>query len=487
MTAGTGSAAQVLRRASGLRRRVVRRSADYIAIRQGVAALLALGITDILLPLSGRLRGFLLLWTLANSLLTRRRNAANDAPNFSAVARFVEADRPELDNALIHAAQFAALLEEDPQRPSAFLMRREVERADRKASGLPHAEIVPTMPLRRERRKTQIALALTLLSLLLFPRAWRFETPRLLAFWQDNPPFTLTDFTVLPGNAQVPAGSGLTVTVGLSGVLPASLELVSARNGAEPQTTPMLKRDDRTFSARMENLSAATWYYVRGGTGRSSRYILQVKPAPDKKLKPQKNTKQTDRAAQNAAQNSASAPKVDTANELRELANQQAKLAQDAKQNAKRNPKTGDPQTEALRKRQGELAKKAERLAQKLKSAPGNGEVKSKLEQARQAMNLAAKGSVSKNAQEAAKNLKQASEGGAGGQAGRSAAGTRRADGKKPTDGRASPLSPDRSGTPGQKPVPSGPPSLGKNGDASRYPVEYRRLVQDYFQSVAGK
>ena len=480
----SSGAAQVLHRASGLRRYAVRRSADYIAVQQAVTALLILGIADILLPLSGELRGLLLLWSAANVVLMRRNNAANDAANLAAVARYVESGLPELDNALIHSAQFAALLEENPNHAAAPLMQREMERADRETSGLPDAALVPSAPLRRERRRAQIALALALLSMPLFPRAWRFEIPRLLAFWRDNPSFTLTDFAVLPGSAQVPAGGGLTVMARLSGALPASLELVSAQTGAAaPQSAPMLKLDARTFSARMENISAPTWYYVRGETGRSSRFLLQIKPANNKKTNAPTNSAEK----HNAAQSPDSPPDAqsDAQKDLRELANAQAKLAQDAKQNAGRNPKTGDPQTEALRKKQAELAQKAKALAQKMKSAPGNADAKSKLEQAQQAMNRAATGSVSKNATAAAEKLKQAAEAGVGGEAGqtaaKSAAGTRRADNKKPTDERANPRSHDRSGTPGQVPPPSAPLPVGKNGDASRYPSEYRKLVQDYF------
>ena len=245
----------------------------------------------------------------------------------------------------------------------------------------------------------------------------------------------------------------------------------------------MLKLDERTFSARMENIAAPTWYYVRGETGRSARFLLQIRPMPDKKPDAQKNNA----AKQNAPQSPDSPPaaKPGIKKELQDLANRQAKLAQDAKQNAKRSPKPGDPQTEALRRQQAELAKKAEQIAQKLKNTPGNADAESKLEQARQAMNRAATGSVSKNAAAAAEKLKQAAEAGANGEAGQtaaqSAAGTRRAAGKKPTDEPASPRSHDRSGTPGQVPKPSAPLPVGKNGDASRYPPEYRKLVQDYF------
>ena len=283
MTAGAGVAAQILDRASGLRSGAIRRIADYIAIRQCAAALMALGVADALLPLSGRLRGLLLLWALATIALRWRSRVAGAAQNPFAVARFVESNRPELDNALIHAAQFSALLEANPDYTAAPLMRRELERAEQEAFRISHAEIVPMAPLRRERRRAQTALALALLSVFVFPRLWRFEMPRLLTFWRDNPPFTLTDFMVVPGSLRVPAGSGLTVTVRLDGPRPDALELVSAQDGEAPQSAPMLKLDDRTFSARMDNLSADAWYYVRGETGRSPRYLLQIAPAGAKR------------------------------------------------------------------------------------------------------------------------------------------------------------------------------------------------------------
>ncbi len=485
MIAGAGAAARVLHRASDLRQTSARRIADYLAVRHGVTAFLSLGIADILFPLSGRLRGLLLLWSLATVLLRRRESQKTPAPDFAAVARLVETGKPELDNALIHAVQFSALIDAAPESPAVPLMRRELERAERDAAALSATEMISLAPLRRERRRAQIALALTLLSMLILPRAWWFEIPRLLAFWQDRPPFTLTDFAVVPGSRQIPAGGGLTVTARLSGPLPDALELVSAQDGEAAQSAPMLKLDAQTFSARMENLTADTWYYVRGETGRSPRYHLMIAPAQAKKANTD-NLNNNEKSAVQAGDNAQAVAENNAKQELRDLADTQAKLAADAKQNAQRNPKPNDPQTAKLRQRQREIAQKANALSQKLKDAPEYARAKSKLMQARQAMNRVATGSVSKNSAAAAEKLKQAAQenGGAGnGQA----AGTRR-DGKaRPTDERALPQFRDRSGQMPYAPPSAGLPLTGKNGGDARYPPEYRKLVQDYFQSVAGK
>ena len=116
-------------------------------------------------------------------------------------------------------------------QPGAIFRHREIERAARLAAQLPLREVVDRAPLRHARRALLAASLFALATVALFPRAWRFELPRFLAFWTDALPFTLTDFTVTPRGVRLFSGDGLTITVRVGGLRPHRLELITEQAG----------------------------------------------------------------------------------------------------------------------------------------------------------------------------------------------------------------------------------------------------------------
>jgi hypothetical protein len=141
-------------------------------------------------------------------------------------------------------------------------------------------ETVEQAPLQKG-RKTLLAVGIFIVcTALLFPRAYRFEVPRLFLFWADYPPFTLTDFLVTPAGAKVRFGNSLPVTVQFSGAIPRQVELVSGRHGETPQAAPMTLSNNGAYTGQLTDLTADTWYYISANTGRSARYTATIDRAP---------------------------------------------------------------------------------------------------------------------------------------------------------------------------------------------------------------
>lgn len=255
----------------------------YALAWRALALLLAAGVLDMLWPWPAALRGLSVLallgitaWKLADSW----RQAQPDALRAEQVAREIEAQRPELDNALIHAIQFGPTLAQAADARTADLMRREIARGEQEAAHLPLAQVIARMPLLRERRALLLLAGFLLLSLLLFPRAYRFEVPRFFAFWGDFPPFTLTDFEVSPTQARVRSGEGLSLTVRVGGLRPHRLELRSGSAGEAGQSTPLIATDNGLYTAQLEHLTRDTWYAVVADTGRTAHYWARVDLTP---------------------------------------------------------------------------------------------------------------------------------------------------------------------------------------------------------------
>lgn len=256
--------------------------------RQALLILLLVGGLDIVWPWAAPLRTLFLIAWLAGIVVVgvrayrrygvRSMDPARPEVWSAQTAREIERQRPDLDNALIHAVQFGNALEvADPT--AAALMRRELARAEQQAATLQTDAFVERAPFVRERRLLLFVLGFYLLIAVISPRAYRFELPRLFAPWSDAPPFSLTDFEVTPANAQVHSGDELLVTVKVSGLMPHRLELM-AGTGATGQPLLLSESEPGVYTARMESLTHDTWYYAGADTGRSRRYTVQVSQEP---------------------------------------------------------------------------------------------------------------------------------------------------------------------------------------------------------------
>jgi hypothetical protein len=289
MTDSRTAATETLDAARRLQARVHRRANACRVAWKVLALLLFAGTLDLLWPWPALLRAGCMLgvggWALWKSLrfppvLPGDEGGTEPAAPEAALARAIERRRPELDNALIHAVQFGPTVALPSDHPVAIFRHRELVRAARLAVQLPLQEVVDRAPLQNTRR-TLLAVTLgTLLTIALFPRAWRFELPRFFAFWTDALPFTLTDFTVTPRGVRLFPGDGLAITVHVGGLLPHRLELITEQAGQPDQTLPLTAADTDVYEARLEGLTRDTWYYVAADTGRSARYLAQIAPRP---------------------------------------------------------------------------------------------------------------------------------------------------------------------------------------------------------------
>ncbi|HZT41439.1 MAG TPA: hypothetical protein VFA07_04590 [Chthonomonadaceae bacterium] len=280
MTVGT---AQTLRLARQWRARTRRTALTFGVAWRALAVLLAAGTLDLLWPWPAVLRALVFLGVLFLAAAGWWRDWQAERrrpPRPEQVAREIEARRPEVDNALIHALQFREALTRDPAQPGAPLIRQEIARAEQAAARLPLRDVVERELLRREGLPLAIVAGCLLVTLLLFPRAYRFEVPRFALFWTDAPPFTLTDFDVSPPSARVREGESLAVTVHVGGLLPHRLELVAGMAGVPQQSVPLTETDLNTYTASLDGLQRDTWYYVAADTGRSARCWVHVDTAP---------------------------------------------------------------------------------------------------------------------------------------------------------------------------------------------------------------
>ncbi|MCW3095855.1 MAG: smc 7 [Chthonomonadaceae bacterium] len=280
MVGAVATAAKTLETARRLQTRA-RLTAQAFAVvwRAGLALIVAFA-ADMVWPWPMLLRVlFLVVWIggIGFGLLRSWRHERQSIPREEQVAREIEALHPDLDNALIHAVQFGSRVE--PAGPQAELIRRELARAELEASHLPPRTGATRVPVQRQRLFAILVLSFLLLTALITPRIYRFELPRFFAPWLDTPPFTLTDFSVLPAGAVVRSGESLVVSVRVGGWMPRRLELMTG-SGKTMQPMALTATGEGTYVAQLDRLTQDTAYFVSADTGRSPRYLVHVNTAP---------------------------------------------------------------------------------------------------------------------------------------------------------------------------------------------------------------
>jgi hypothetical protein len=238
---------------------------------------------DVVVPLPSFIRGAALLAVLATACFATFRSVrrrGSTTTQLAQAARLIETLHPELDSALINALQFDSAVVGSTDSAEAALMRREIARAEDAAHAIAPESIVDPAPAVRSRNRFAIYAVFVLLSTLFLGRVWRFEAPRFLLFWQDHPPFTLTDFTITPGDAHVRMGGSLPINVRVGGLAPESLALV-VESGTGERTLPLLAAEDGTYSQSLEGLTENAIYFIRANTGRTRRFAIRVERAPE--------------------------------------------------------------------------------------------------------------------------------------------------------------------------------------------------------------
>ncbi|MCS6777976.1 MAG: hypothetical protein RMJ43_06970 [Chloroherpetonaceae bacterium] len=280
------SVARILWRAHRTHRRIHATIHLCRTFNRAGATLFLSGMLDLLWPWPAPARGlFLLAWLGYQGIQLRRlflhpedRIGVTENTRAARTARAIEKALPELDNALIHAVQFGTQLPEEPLQRA--LARQELTRAESQASTVVPEQVIPRDALLRTLGVTAGIFALFALTAWVFPRAYRFELPRFLAFWQDHPPFTLTDFRVHPGDTRVRAGDTVPITVVVRGLQPERLEIVVEPSGEPASAILLTPESDETHTAYLEAVHSNLSYYVQADTGRSQRFRVRVDTPP---------------------------------------------------------------------------------------------------------------------------------------------------------------------------------------------------------------
>lgn len=160
------------------------------------------------------------------------------------------------------------------------LARCEVERAESLARSLPARAGADSRTLARRVRQAGIAAIVATFTCLLFPRAARFEAPRLLGFWTDPPPYSRTDFDVRPGSVRAAVGGDVRICVTVSGDVPRSVWLRVREPGQAESVAPMAPTDPNTYEQSLRVPRGDVEYCAASETGRSRWFRISALGLP---------------------------------------------------------------------------------------------------------------------------------------------------------------------------------------------------------------
>ena len=275
----------LLQKAAGHLHRTTQRERWFNLGWQWLALVAGLFVIDLLFALPVWARWVALLaqigfvaWRLAPIL----RKGAKRKVDAQRTARAVEARFPNSDNAFINAVQFGAAIDSAPET-QALLMRREIERAEKMAAGVPAEEAVDRSGEVRSMRKFAGAAGILLLVAVAFSGAFFAVMPRLFAPWMDDvtPPYSLTKIQISPAGAKVRYGDNLVIAVQVSGPFPENLTLTTRTKNGKWQDVALESTEPGKYSVTLEALHEDTTFYAKGGGARSARYVARVVLPPE--------------------------------------------------------------------------------------------------------------------------------------------------------------------------------------------------------------
>jgi hypothetical protein len=275
--AAASSAFTHVQQAAGRSRSAVAHCLRLHAGVVGLAALCCAVVVDLVLPLPWVVRAALMLFGAA--WLLRRVRSKPVGGGLESTAALLDREAGT-DNALLHSVQLRPLLESGGQGAPGWMVQAEVDRAASLLSNVPPLPTSVEKAVRAARLRAAALAGVAALSLVLFPRVWRFELPRMLLFWQDRPPFTLTDFHVRLSAAVVKPGGDVEVTVEAKGAVPSDLQLL-VESGGRRQTVPMTAGDPGVWTHRINGVSEDLRLYAEGTTGRSDTVLVKVDHTPE--------------------------------------------------------------------------------------------------------------------------------------------------------------------------------------------------------------
>jgi hypothetical protein len=166
-----------------------------------------------------------------------------------------------------------------PTSLTAGLARAAVQHAAVRAAEVASGRAVPARPL----VKLLSAFCPVLLAIVLVavaaPDLSRTQWLRFRWPFADVPPYSLTKFTVEPGDVNVVYGSELDVFVTVRGTPVDQVELVLEVNG-QSETVPMFPEGPLRWRAVLSRVAQPSVYYARAHRARSTRYQIRVLTVP---------------------------------------------------------------------------------------------------------------------------------------------------------------------------------------------------------------
>ncbi len=167
-----------------------------------------------------------------------------------------------------------------PAPTSVALASLAVADAAAAAAEVAPAKVAPLRPLGRSGAALGLLSALAgVLAVCLPGLAWT-QWHRFLRPWDDVPPFSLSTFTIDPGNVKVPYGSELEIRATVVGAPVEQLELVlESAHGREPPL-PMFPEASGVWRTVLAKVVEPAGYYVRAYRARSKKYRIDVATVP---------------------------------------------------------------------------------------------------------------------------------------------------------------------------------------------------------------
>ncbi len=202
-----------------------------------------------------------------------------DQPSLNSLALRIGSAYPHLQDRLANALQIADLKEGESAALSPALIQAAKETIAPLLAQIDFSSHLNRAPLRSGRRRLLAALAIVLLSGLLFPRTLSVGLERLLYPQRDLSRQLSRIFAVIPGDSTVLRGESVAIHAWTGTFLMDGLQIGIERPGSR-EILPMTRGANDTFHYILPALRDSLYYQIRYQKAASRKYLLRVVDLP---------------------------------------------------------------------------------------------------------------------------------------------------------------------------------------------------------------
>jgi hypothetical protein len=267
------------------RRRKVRRLVVVRVLWVGFALCIICFYLDALLAFGAHQRLAIALGSvlalIATYMLTRRRlNRADNREKM--LARLVEGEHQQMNNELVNAIDFELrLADRRTDNVSVDLMKKGIKLAVDKFETVDSLNSLEPPTFGAELRVLCGALALWVLTGIIFHTWFLAELPRYLDPFGDHPPYSPTKLVVDPAGTTVDYGDNLLINVTAKAKIPKEVTLVMKNLAGEVvNEVPMFSSGEGKFFQTIEEIRSEMIYFARIERGRSKYYQIALSKTP---------------------------------------------------------------------------------------------------------------------------------------------------------------------------------------------------------------